>query len=243
MESRGRARDEIDAGRVLVGGAPADRAARLVAASEPVRLLGPGPRFVSRSGEKLAAALDAFAIEVQGRTALDAGASTGGFTDCLLQHGAARVLAVDVGHGLVHPRVGGDPRVVLMERTNIRELSAAGLDPVIGGPVDLLVADLSFISLRTVAPSLIGLTVPGADLVLLVKPQFEAGRTEVSRGRGVIRDPDVRERAVAQVIDVYEGLGAMARGTIASPLAGAKGNIEFLVHLVRDATPAPPAGG
>jgi 23S rRNA (cytidine1920-2'-O)/16S rRNA (cytidine1409-2'-O)-methyltransferase len=234
VESRGQARDQIDAGRVLVAGALADRAARMVAPGEPVHLLGPGPRFVSRSGDKPAAALDTFGVEVSGRIALDAGASTGGFTDCLLQYGAARVLAVDVGHGLMHPRIGGDPRVVMLERTNIRELSPENLDPLIGGPVGLLVADLSFISLRTVAPALIGLTSRGADLVLLVKPQFEAGRAEVSRGRGVIRDPEVRERTLAQVLEVYEGLGAVSRGTIASPVAGTKGNVEFLVHLVGD---------
>src|SRR5207237_1265550 len=134
-------------------------------------------------GDKLDAALDRFPIDVAGRTALDAGASTGGFTDCLLQRGAAQVIAVDVGHGQLHPKLRADPRVTVRERLNVRMLTTDD----IGGPVDLVVADLSFISLRTVSPALIAVSKPGADLVLLVKPQFEAGRAEVSRGRGVVR--------------------------------------------------------
>jgi 23S rRNA (cytidine1920-2'-O)/16S rRNA (cytidine1409-2'-O)-methyltransferase len=189
-------------------------------------VLGDPPRFVSRGGEKLAAALVSFAVDVTGRRALDAGASTGGFTDCLLQAGAASVIAVDVGHGQLHERLRADPRVDVRERTHVRDLSV----PAIGEPVDVLVADLSFISLRSVLPGLLGLCAPGADLVLLVKPQFEAGRDEASRGRGVIRDPAVHDRVVREIVGALESLGATIMGTMPSPITGAEGNVEFLVH-------------
>ena len=145
----------------------------------------PRPRFVGRGGEKLDAALDTFAIDVAGVRALDVGASTGGFTDCLLQRGAAAVVALDVGHGQLHPRIRDDPRVLVLERTNIRDTRPA----TIGGLVDLVVVDVSFISLRVVIPVLVTLCQPGAPMVLLVKPQFEAGRAEVARGRGVDHRP------------------------------------------------------
>lgn len=231
VANRSRAQDEIDAGRVLVAGAVADRAARLVAPGEPLHLTGPGCRFVGRGGEKLDAAITEFNLDVTGVDALDVGASTGGFTDCLLQRGASRVVAVDVGHGLAHPRVRSDPRVVLIERTNIRDFGPVDLDARGVAPVALLVADLSFISLRTVAPALLGLTAQDADLVLLVKPQFEAGRQAVSRGRGVIRDPDVRSQAIDDVEASFLALGATMMGRMTSPITGAKGNVEFLVHL------------
>src|SRR4051812_18567969 len=157
----------------------------MVDPGEAVEVLGPSPRFVSRGGEKLDAALERFAIDVTGLRALDAGASTGGFTDCLLQRGAAHVVAVDVGYGQLHERLRADPRVTVAERTNIR---AFELDP----PADVVVADLSFISLGAVAPALVGANARvGADVVVLVKPQFEAGRAEVSKGHGVVREPDV----------------------------------------------------
>jgi 23S rRNA (cytidine1920-2'-O)/16S rRNA (cytidine1409-2'-O)-methyltransferase len=183
---------------------------------------------VSRGGDKLDAALDRFAIDVGGRRALDAGASTGGFTDCLLQRGAAHVVAVDVGRGQLHERLRGDPRVTVLERTNVRHLH---LDALGGQPFPIVTADLSFISLRTVAPALLDLSAPGAELVLLVKPQFEAGRAEASRGRGVIRDPAVRERAVEEVVAAYETHGAVMMDRMRSPITGADGNVEFLVHL------------
>ena len=187
---------------------------------------GPPRAYVSRGGEKLAAGLDGFGISVAGVRALDAGASTGGFTDCLLQRGARQVIAVDVGYGQLHERLRGDARIDLRERTNIRSLDAAA----IGGPVDVVVADLSFISLRTVAPALLACAAPGADLVLLVKPQFEAGRAEASRGRGVIRDPDVRLRVLDEVRGALTALGAAIMGTMESPLKGADGNVEHLLH-------------
>jgi len=188
---------------------------------------GPGPRFVSRGGEKLAAALEHFHIDVGGRSALDAGASTGGFTDCLLQHGATRIVAVDVGRGQLHERLRNDPRVTVLERTNVRHLTPDR----VGGRFPVVTADLSFISLRTVAPNLVGLAVPGGDLVVLVKPQFEAGRTEVSRGRGVIRDPAVWKRAVDDVAAAFAAEGSDMMGTMRSPLTGADGNVEFLMHV------------
>jgi 23S rRNA (cytidine1920-2'-O)/16S rRNA (cytidine1409-2'-O)-methyltransferase len=204
----------------------ADKPARLVAAGDAIELLGPPPRFVSRGGEKLDTALAHFGIDVRGRRCLDAGASTGGFTDCLLQRGAAHVIAVDVGYGQLHERLRHDDRVDLRERTNVRGLDASA----IGGAVDVVVADLSFISLRTVASALLACAAPGADLVVLVKPQFEAGRAEASKGRGVIRDPAVHQRVLDEVATALSGLGAAIIGTMQSPIAGAQGNVEFLVH-------------
>jgi 23S rRNA (cytidine1920-2'-O)/16S rRNA (cytidine1409-2'-O)-methyltransferase len=212
----------------MVAGAVATKPSRLVAPSEPVVVLGPPPRFVGRGGDKLDAALDRFAVDVAGRRAIDAGASTGGFTDALLQRGARSVVAVDVGRGQLHQKLRTDPRVVVLERTDIRNV-----DPdAIGGPAPLVVADLSFISLRTVASELLGLTEAGGDLVLLVKPQFEAGRAEASKGRGVVRDPEVRRRAVDDVVAAYEAAGATIMGCMESPLRGAQGNVEFFIHAV-----------
>ena len=211
---------------MTVGGALATKPARLVAAGEPVELLGDPPRFVSRGGEKLDAALEQFALDVAGLRALDAGSSTGGFTDCLLQRGAAHVVAVDVGRGQLHPRIRGDERVTVRERTDIRQLD---LDEV-GGPVDLVVGDLSFISLRTVVEPLLAAVRPGGDLVLLVKPQFEVGRAEASRGKGVIRDPELHAAALADVRGALTDRGAVIMGEMTSPLKGGSGNVEFLVH-------------
>jgi 23S rRNA (cytidine1920-2'-O)/16S rRNA (cytidine1409-2'-O)-methyltransferase len=216
---------------VRVGGAPASKPAHLVDPGEAVEVVGPGPRFVGRGGEKLDAALERFDVPVAGRRALDAGASTGGFTDCLLQRGAAEVVAVDVGYGQLHERLRADPRVDVRERTNVRTLDRDAL----GGPVDLVVADLSFISLRTVLPVLVPLVEPGDDLVVLVKPQFEAGRREAARGSGVIRDPEVRRRVVEEVATAALEQGADRMGEMESPLPGADGNVELLLHLRRRA--------
>lgn len=226
------------AGRVTVGGAPALKPARLVAPHEPVVVAGEPRRFVSRAGEKLAAALDRFALDPTGTRALDAGASTGGFTDCLLQRGAAAVVAVDVGHGQLHERLRADPRVTVRERLNVRDLGAGDL----GAPFPLVVADLSFISLRTVLGALVGQAAPGGDLVLLVKPQFEAGRAEASRGRGVIRDPAVWRRALDDVGAAITARGGAIMGAMVSPITGAEGNVEFLVHArtAPAAAPEPP---
>ena len=222
----------ISGGRVLVSGAVAHKASRMVAASEPVHVSGEGARFVSRGGEKLDAALDTFEIDVRGRRALDAGASTGGFTDCLLQRGATGVVAVDVGRGQLDAGLRADPRVTVRERCNVRHLGADD----IGGPVDIVTADLSFISLRTVMARLAGCTAPGGDLVLLVKPQFEAGRREASRGRGVVRDPEVWRRVLAEVAASASEHGLVPAGVAQSPLRGAAGNVEFFLHCRRNET-------
>jgi 23S rRNA (cytidine1920-2'-O)/16S rRNA (cytidine1409-2'-O)-methyltransferase len=162
--------------------------------------------------------------------AIDAGSSTGGFTDCLLQHGAARVVAVDVGRHQLHERLRADRRVEVHERTDIRSLDVAA----VGGPADLVVADLSFISLRSVAAALVGCCAPGGQLVALVKPQFEAGRAEVARGRGVVRDPAIWRAALEGATSALEAVGASIMGAMVSPLRGADGNVEFLVHAVAD---------
>lgn len=225
----------MDAGRVRVNGAPADKAGRLVAPGDAVVVAGPPPRFVSRGGEKLDGALSALAVEVTGARVLDAGASTGGFTDCVLQRGATHVIAADVGRGQLHERLASDPRVEVRDRCNVRTL---GPD-AIGGPVDLVVADLSFISLSLVLGALLSCCRPQGDLVLLVKPQFEAGRTEVSRGRGVIRDPEVWRRVLETTIDAAAGGGATIMGAVVSSLPGADGNVEFFLHLQPAGTTPP----
>jgi len=227
VPSRERARRAIAAGQVTVAGAPAEKASRLVHPADAVLVSGDAPRFVSRGGLKLDAALDRFAIDVDDKRALDAGASTGGFTDCLLQRGAAHVVAVDVGYGQLHERLRADERVSVLERTNIRHVR---LDDVGGLRVPVVTADLSFISLRTVLPTLVALAATGADLVALVKPQFEAGRVEASRGRGVIRDPAVWRRVLGEVTDALEAEDAVMMGIMVSPLRGADGNVEFLAH-------------
>jgi 23S rRNA (cytidine1920-2'-O)/16S rRNA (cytidine1409-2'-O)-methyltransferase len=216
-----------------VGGAPADKSARLVGPDEPVVLLGPPSPYVSRGGHKLEAALVRFDLGVAGRRALDAGASTGGFTDCLLQRGVSHVYAVDVGHGQLHPSLRRDRRVTVLERTNVRDLGADDLRAVDPGfsPCSLVVADLSFISLRRVAPALTGsVAASGADVVVLVKPQFEAGRPAVSRGKGVVRDPGLWLEALEGVASALAKTGTGIMGAMPSPLTGAAGNTEFLLH-------------
>ena len=224
--SRSEAASAVEAGLVTVAGAPALKPSRLVAPDEPVLLAGPPRRFVSRGGEKLDAALVHFGVDVTGWRALDAGASTGGFTDCLLQRGAAHVVAVDVGHHQLHEKLRGDRRVAVREGLNIRHADAADL----GAPFDLVVADLSFISLRTVAATLVGLLHQGGALVWLVKPQFEAGRAEASKGRGVVRDPEIRARVRDEIHVHLADLGADVHGWIDSPVPGPAGNVELLVH-------------
>jgi 23S rRNA (cytidine1920-2'-O)/16S rRNA (cytidine1409-2'-O)-methyltransferase len=224
--TRTEAAHAIDARLVLVNGAIADKPARLVDPADAVVVQGPPARFVSRGGEKLDAALGAFGIDVTDLRVLDAGASTGGFTDCLLQRGAEHVVAVDVGHGQLHPRVRGDSRVTVLERFHVRDLTT----DAIGGPVDLVVADLSFISvIRALAP-LLAVGKPEVELVLLVKPQFEAGKAEVDRGSGVIRDPAVHQRVCDEVSAALMARGCEVLGWIDSPITGAQGNREFLVH-------------
>ena len=213
---------------VIVSGSIADKPARLVSPAEPIELLGDPPPFVSRGGEKLRAALDRFALDPSGLRALDAGASTGGFTDCLLQAGAAHVVAVDVGHGQLHRRLRGHPSVTNLEHLDIRKVD---VDTVGGSPVDLVVADLSFISATRAIPVLVGeVAVPGAPVVVLVKPQFEAGRAEASRGRGVIRDRTIHRRTLGEVATALGDAGADIMGAMPSPLTGHSGNVEFLLY-------------
>lgn len=227
VDSRTRAAELIDAGQVLVSGAPVTTAARQVAPNESVAVQGERRAFVSRGGHKLAAALDAFEINVDGRRAVDVGSSTGGFTDCLLQRGAAHVVAIDVGRGQLAWSLREDPRVTVRERTNVRDLKEP-LDPA----VDLCVVDVSFISLRTVAPSLLMLCAPRAEFVLLIKPQFEAGRPRVGRG-GVVRDPVVHGSVLREVVEKLDGAGLGITAVVPSPLRGADGNVEFLAHARR----------
>jgi 23S rRNA (cytidine1920-2'-O)/16S rRNA (cytidine1409-2'-O)-methyltransferase len=188
------------------------------------------PRFVSRGGEKLANALEQLELELDGRDAVDVGASTGGFTDYLLQHGVARVIAVDVGYGQLHPKLRGDPRVTVLERTNARELTELPFRP------DLLVADVSFISVRIALPPVLRLLQPGWDAVVLVKPQFEAGREEVGRG-GVVRDAAIHRRVLREVVDAALDWGGTTVGVVDSGLPGPKGNHEFFVHLINRPDP------
>ncbi len=218
----------IGDGRVRVGGLPATTSARRVDAGTAVTVATDGPQYVSRGGVKLAGALAAFSLDVRDRIALDAGASTGGFTDCLLQHGAMRVHAVDVGRGQLAWSLRQDPRVVVYERTNVRTF-----DPVrLGEPVDIVVADLSFISLRTVAPALLACATPAAEFVLLVKPQFEAGPARVGRG-GIVRDPEVHAAVLHEIVDGLAAAGLFVTGVVGSPIRGADGNREFLVRADR----------
>ena len=209
--SRAAAQELIDAKRVLVNGAVAEKATRQVAPADQLHVDGPPARFVGRGALKLDHALDTFDIDVDGVRALDAGASTGGFTDVLLQRGARHVVAVDVGHGQLHERLRADERVTNLERTNVRYLDV----DTIGGAVDLVVGDLSFISLRLVIGPLASVCQPGASMVLLVKPQFEAGKAEVSRGRGVITDPAEQRHRAGPIQHAGAHLSSVARAMTA----------------------------
>lgn len=229
VPSREAAKREIEARRVLVDGAFADKPARMVGGGQNVTLTGPPPPFVGRGGHKLEAAIEAFDIDPDGRRCLDAGSSTGGFTDCLLQRGARSVIAVDVGTNQLHEKLRADGRVDVRERTDVRSL---GVDQI-GGPVDLVVGDLSFISLRLVLPGLVSLVDDDGALVLLIKPQFEAGKAEVSRGRGVIADPEIWRRVLLDAIGWADDAGAGLLGLIPSPITGASGNVEFVAWLRR----------
>lgn len=234
-DSRSQADQLVAAGVVLVGGAVAAKSSRLVHAGEPIVISEP-PRFVSRGGLKLDAALDHFGVDVAGHRVLDAGASTGGFTDCLLQRGAAHVTAVDVGHGQLHPRIRHDERVTVFERFHIRDASV----DVFGESFDMVVADLSFISLRVVLAPLVAVSAHGGAMVLLVKPQFEAGRDEVSRGRGIISDPATHQRVCDGVAESLVQHGCHVHGFIESPIHGGDGNKEFLVYATVGVPPCPP---
>jgi 23S rRNA (cytidine1920-2'-O)/16S rRNA (cytidine1409-2'-O)-methyltransferase len=227
---RADARDAVDAGLVSIGGVPATKVTTMVAADAPVAVSEASRSYVSRAGAKLAAALDRFAVDPADRSCLDAGASTGGFTDCLLQRGAARVVAVDVGYGLLAWSLRTDARVDVRERTNVRDLTPDGLPFA----PDLVVADLSFVSLRVVLQALAHVGASLADHLVLVKPQFEARRDEVEPG-GVVRDPAVWGRLLREVIAGARSVGLGPRGVMASPLRGPAGNVEFFLHLAAPA--------
>jgi 23S rRNA (cytidine1920-2'-O)/16S rRNA (cytidine1409-2'-O)-methyltransferase len=236
-ESRSRAQALILAGEVRVNGTPHTKAGTLIDDASEVVVSAPLP-YVSRGGYKLAHALDTFGLDPAGRTALDAGASTGGFTDVLLQRGAARVYAVDVGYGILDWRLRQDARVVVLERTNIRHLDALPAPDTDAAPVlaQCATIDVSFISLRLVLPALPPLTTPDAWVVALVKPQFEAGPQQVGKG-GVVRDPTVHRSVLRDVLAAAAGQGWSAGGLTRSPITGPAGNAEFLVWLQRGGTP------
>ncbi|WP_199517117.1 TlyA family RNA methyltransferase [Nucisporomicrobium flavum] len=236
--SREQAAALVAAGRVQVRGTVAAKVATMIDPADPVVVTGedPADEYVSRGSHKLAGALKAFAgLPVRGRRCLDAGASTGGFTDVLLRGGAAHVYAVDVGYGQLAWPLRTDERVTVMERTNVRTL----IPDMLGGPVQLTVADLSFISLRLVLPALAACTAPDGDLALMVKPQFEVGKERVGSG-GVVRDPLLRAEAVVDVAAAAAEQGLGVAGVAASPLPGPSGNVEFFVWFRRGAPPVDP---
>lgn len=227
-ESRAQAQALVIAGLVPgydKPGTQVDEAAELAVDSRP--------RYVSRGGDKLETALRAFDVSVEGRSCVDVGASTGGFTDCLLQHGAARVAAIDVGYGQLHPKLRDDPRVAVLERTNARLLTALPF------PADLLVCDVSFISVRTALPPVVALLEPGWEALVLVKPQFEAGRGDIGKG-GVVRDPEVRRRVVREVALAAVGWGGVPAGVVDSGHPGPKGNRELVLRLTHSEDAAYP---
>jgi 23S rRNA (cytidine1920-2'-O)/16S rRNA (cytidine1409-2'-O)-methyltransferase len=226
VASREAGRARILAGDVLVDERPVTKAGSLVDGAAAIRFKSTPAPYASRGGVKLEKALREFHIEAADKIALDVGASTGGFTDCLLQHGAARVFAVDVGYGQLDWKLRSDPRIVVLEKTNVRYLEIEGLPE----RVNLATIDVSFISLKLVLPAVKRLLEPGAHVVALIKPQFEVGKGEVGKG-GVVRSPEDHRRVVEQIQAAAAALGFHSHGVIESPLLGAKGNKEFLIHL------------
>ncbi len=229
VETREKARALVMAGQVDVDGHGAAKAGTMVPIDADVRVIGPDHPWVSRGGIKLAHALDTFGIDATGQVAFDVGASTGGFTDVWLQRGATRVIALDVGHSQLHWKIRSDARVAVIEHVNARHLKPGDL-PDVGGPITRVSIDVSFISLRHIFPVLPALIAPGAEIVALVKPQFEAGRHDVGKG-GLVKDPDVHGRVVAEVTGAAAEVGLQRVALIESPITGAHGNHEFLMHL------------
>jgi 23S rRNA (cytidine1920-2'-O)/16S rRNA (cytidine1409-2'-O)-methyltransferase len=226
VASRESGRARILAGDVLVNDRPVTKAGSLVDDTSTIRFRSVATSYVSRGGSKLAKALEEFRIDVSAKVALDVGASTGGFTDCLLQHGAARVYAVDVGYGQLDWKLRNDPRVVVLEKVNIRYLEIGALS----SPIDLATIDVSFISLRLVLPVIKTLLKPGGDVIALIKPQFEVGRGRVGKG-GIVRSSDEHQRVVDEIASAAAAMDFQLYGVIESPLLGAKGNKEYLMHL------------
>lgn len=226
-ESRAKAQRLVMAGQVRADGQLVDKPSSMLASE--VRLeVERGPRYVSRGGEKLEAALKSFGVQVEGMVCADVGASTGGFTDCLLQHDAAKAYAIDVGKGQLDWKLRQDPRVVVMEETNARCLERL---PEV---VDLVTVDASFISLKTLLPAMKGWLKDKGELIALIKPQFEAGKQEVGKGKGVIRDEAIHRRVVEEILEFFEGQGFGIRGLMRSPVLGPKGNVEFLVWAAKE---------
>jgi len=223
-ESRERAQAIIFAGQVLVDGQKKDKAGAFVPEDAEIRILGETLRYVGRGGLKLEQALKEFHISVNGKTAVDVGASTGGFTDCLLQHGSEKVYAVDVGYGQIAWKLRQDPRVVVIERVNIRDMAPS----LIPEHVDIAVIDVSFISLLKVIPSVLNFLKPDASVIALIKPQFEVGKEQVGKG-GIVRDETARTAAVKKVEDFVRGLGLVVKGVVPSPITGQDGNVEYLI--------------
>jgi 23S rRNA (cytidine1920-2'-O)/16S rRNA (cytidine1409-2'-O)-methyltransferase len=234
LVERGLAESRAQAQALVMAGLVPGHAKAGEQVDEEDELVVERPRgYVSRGGEKLAHALDELGVDVAGRDALDVGASTGGFTDVLLQRGAARVIALDVGHGQLHERIRGDERVTALERTNARELADLPFAP------DLVTCDVSFISVRVALPPALALARPGWEALLLVKPQFEAGREDVGKG-GVVRDPEVHQRVIREIAEAALGWPAQTVGVVDSGLPGPKGNREFFLHLVHREDPQLP---
>jgi 23S rRNA (cytidine1920-2'-O)/16S rRNA (cytidine1409-2'-O)-methyltransferase len=224
-ESRERAQAMIVAGQVMVNNQKVEKAGALVPGDGDIRILGTPMPYVGRGGLKLEAALREFTVDVSGKTAMDVGASTGGFTDCLLQHGCKKVYAVDVGYGQMAWKLRQDPRVVVIERVNIRDMAPS----LVPEQVDIAVIDVSFISLEKVIPSVQQFLKPGAVVVALIKPQFEVNREQVGKG-GIVRDEAAREAAKERIAAFVQEQGFDVRGVIPSPITGQDGNVEFLIH-------------
>ncbi len=232
--SRERAKADIMSGLVFVNGQRVDKAGTNVPEDAAIELRSAGPAFVSRGGLKLEKALDTFGVDPVGKTCLDCGASTGGFSDCLLQRGAAKLYAIDVGYGQLAWSVRSHPRVVVMERTNIRYVTAAQVPD----PIDLASLDVSFISLRLVLPAVKELLAPAGEIVCLIKPQFEAGKEKIGK-KGVVRDLETHKEVLRAFRESAEGLGLGLKGLTFSPIKGPEGNIEYLGHLVQGKTDPP----
>ena len=230
--TRAKAQALVLAGKVYVGEMRIDKAGAILAEDANVVVRGDDHAYVSRGGVKLAGALDTFAVDPSGKRCIDLGASTGGFTDCLLQRGAASVAAVDVGYGQLAHKLRVDPRVLVLERTNARTLEP----DAVGGEADLVVVDASFIGLGKLTDAIARCTKPGGELVALVKPQFEVGRAEASRGKGVVKDPEVRARAIAAAVKEVEEAGFTILATCDSSIEGPKGNREAFVHAKKRGT-------
>ncbi|HJQ71140.1 MAG TPA: TlyA family RNA methyltransferase [Blastocatellia bacterium] len=227
-ESRNRAQSMVMAGQVLVGDQRIDKAGYLVDTDAAIRIKGETPRYVSRGGLKLEAALSRFKVDPRGKNCIDVGASTGGFTDCLLQQGAARVTAVDVGHNQLAWQMRQDPRVEVIEGLNARNLNERAWPE----QFDLATVDVSFISLTKILPALFGVLAEEADSIALIKPQFEVGKGEVGKG-GIVADPAKHRRVLTEIVDFARDTGLSVVGLMGSPILGAEGNREFLIHLAR----------